>query len=61
MLSVDYNRISNIFVEVNVGAKNHNFNIPLILDKYNIVIVMQKVKFIQEFISAINASKTTSA
>ena len=54
MLSVDYNRISNIFVEVNVGAKNHNFNIPLILDKYNIVIVMQKVKFIQEFTSAIN-------
>ena len=26
------------------GTKNHNFNIPLILDKCSIVIVMQKVK-----------------
>ena len=24
------------------AQKNHNFNIPLILDKYNIMIVMQK-------------------
>ena len=42
MLSIDYNRTPNVFVAVNVGAKNHNFNIPLILDKYNIMIVMQK-------------------
>ena len=53
MLSIDYNRTSNVFVDVNVGAKNHNFNIPLILDKYNIVIVMQKLKFMQQFTSAI--------
>ena len=42
MLSVDYSRTSNVFVDVSVGAKNHNFNIPLILDKYNIMIVMRK-------------------
>ena len=33
MLSIDYEGTSNIFVDVNVGAENHNFNIPLILDK----------------------------
>ena len=47
-------RMSNVFVDVNVGIKNHNFNIPLILDKCNIMIVMQKLKFMQEFIFAIN-------
>ena len=36
------NRMSNVFVDVNVGAKNHNFKFPLILDKFNIMIVMQK-------------------
>ena len=45
---------SNVFSDVNIGGKNHNFNIPLILDKYNIMIVMRKLKFVQEFTSAIN-------
>ena len=40
----------NVF---NVGIKNHNFNIPLILDKCNIMIVMQKLKFMLEFTFAI--------
>ena len=39
---------------LNVSTRNHNFNIPLILDRYNIMIVMQKFKFMQEFIFAIN-------
>ena len=54
MLSFDYNRTSNVFVHVNVRIKNHNFEFLLILDKYTIVIVMQKFKFMQEFTSAIN-------
>ena len=54
MLSFDFNRTSNVFIDVNVGVKNHNFQFPLILDTYKIMIVMQKLKFIQEFISAIN-------
>ena len=41
--------MSNVYVDVNVGTKNHNFNIPLILDKYNIMIIMQKLKYMQEF------------
>ena len=45
---------SNVFVDVNVGIKNHNFNIPLILDKCHIMIVMQKLKFVQEFTFAIH-------
>ena len=49
MLSFEYNRTLNIFVDVNVGLKNHNFKFPLILDKYNIMTVMQKLKFMQEF------------
>ena len=53
MLSFEYNRTSNVFVDVNVDVKNHNFKFPLILDKYNIMIVMQKIKFMQEFTSAI--------
>ena len=44
MLSFEYNRTSNVFIDVNVGVKNHNFKFPLILDKYNIMIVMQKKK-----------------
>ena len=47
-------RTSNIFVDDNVGAKNHNANIPLILDKNNVMIVMQKLKFMQEYTFAIN-------
>ena len=54
MLSIDYNRTSNVFVDVNVCAKNHSLNIPLILDKYNIMIEMQKLKFLEEFTFAIN-------
>ena len=46
--------MSNIFVDVNGGAKNHNFNIILILDKYSIMILMQKLKFMQEFALAMN-------
>ena len=46
--------MSNIFVNVNVGAKIHNFNILLILDMLNIVIVMQKLKFMQELTAAIS-------
>ena len=42
MLSFEYNRTSNVFVDVNVGVKNHNFKFPLILDKYNIMIVIEK-------------------
>ena len=54
MLSFDYNRTSNVFADVNVGEKNHNFNIPLRLDKIIIRIVMQKLKSMQEFTFAIN-------
>ena len=53
MLSIDYDRTSNVFVDVNVGAKNHIFNIALILDKNNIMIEIQKLKFMQEFTFAI--------
>ena len=53
MLSSEHNRTSNVFVDVNVGIKNYNFKFPLILDKYNIMIVMQKIKFMQEFTFAI--------
>ena len=43
MLFFEYNRTSNVFVDVNVGVKNHsNLKFPLILDKYNVMIVMQK-------------------
>ena len=54
MLSIDYDRTSSVFFDVNVGAKNHNFNIPLILDKYNIMIIVQKINFMQEFTFSIN-------
>ena len=56
MLFFEYNRTSNVFVDVSVVVKNHNFKIPLILDKYNIMIVMQKLKFVQEFTSAIKVN-----
>ena len=54
MLSFEYNQTSNVFVKVNVRVKSHIFTYPLILDKYNIMIVMQKMKFMQEFTSVIN-------
>ena len=54
MSSIDLNRTSNVFGDVNVGTKNNNVNIPLILDKYNIMVVMQKVRFMQEFTFVIN-------
>ena len=54
MLSFDYIRTSNVFVDVNVGVKNHTFKFSLILDKYNIMIVTQKLEFMQEITSAIN-------
>ena len=40
--------------DVNVVAKTHNFNIPLILDKFYNMIEMQKIKLMQEFTSTIN-------
>ena len=61
MFSIDLNQTSNVFVDVNVGIKNHNFNIPLILDKCNITIVMQKLKFMQEFTFAINVERLHSS
>ena len=54
MSSIDLNRTSNSFVSVNVGTKNNNVNIPLILDMYNIMLVKQKLRFMQEFTFAIN-------
>ena len=54
MLSFDYNRTSDVNVDVKVGVKRHNFKFPLILNKYNITIVMQNITFMQEFTSAIN-------
>ena len=54
MLSFEYIRTSNVFVDVYVDVKNHNFKFPLILDKFNIMTVMQKLKFMQEFTSAID-------
>ena len=41
--------MSNIFGNINVSARNHSFKMPLILDKCNITIVMQKLKLMQEF------------
>ena len=49
MFSIHYDRTSNVFVDVKVGAKYHIFNISLILDKYNVMILRQK-----EFTSVIN-------
>ena len=54
MFSFDYNRTSYVNVDVNVSVQKHSFRFPLILDKYNITTVMQKLKFMQEFTSAIN-------
>ena len=51
MSSFEYSRTSNAFIDVNVGVKNHNVKFPLILD---IFIVMQKLKFMLEFTSAVN-------
>ena len=54
MSSIDFDQTSNVFVDVNVGTKNHDLNFPLILDKYNIMKLMQKLKFMQAFTFAIN-------
>ena len=54
MLSIDYNRTSDVFIDVNVGGKNNNFKFHLILDKDNIMVVMQKIKCKQELTFAIN-------
>ena len=54
MSSIDYDGSPNVIVAVNIGAKNRNFNEPLILNMYNIMIAMQKLKFMQEFIFAIH-------
>ena len=54
MLSIDSNRTSSVFVDVNVSAENHTFNIPLILNEYKIMITMKIIKFMQEFTFAIN-------
>ena len=61
MPSIDYDRMSNVFVDVNVGAKNHDFNFLLILDKYNIIILMQKLKFMQAFTCAISVESLHSS
>ena len=44
MLSFECNRTFSGFVDVMFGVKNHNFKFLLSLDKYNIMIVMQKLK-----------------
>ena len=55
MLFFHYHRTPNVFVDVNVEVKNHIFKkFPQTLDKYDIMIVMQKLKFMQEFTFAIN-------
>ena len=55
MLSIDYKRTSNVFVDVNVAAKkNHNCSSPLILEKYNIILVIQILKVLLEFTFAIS-------
>ena len=56
MLSFDYNQTStgNLFADVNIVVKNQTFKFPLIVDKDTIMIVMQKLKFFQEFTSGIN-------
>ena len=54
ILSFEHNRTSNVFVDVNDGVKNHSFKFALISDEYIIMIVMQKLKLMQEFTSAIN-------
>ena len=51
-LNVIYRLQSN--VQHICRRSRHNFNIPLILAKYNIMINLQKFKFVQEFTFAIN-------
>ena len=45
---------STYFFNVNVSAKNHIFNSFSNLDTYNMMIVLQKLKFMQEFTFAID-------
>ena len=61
MLSIDKNLTSNVFVDVNVGTKNNNVNIPPILDKYDIMVVLQKLRLMQEFTFAINVKCLNSS
>ena len=61
MLSIHYDQTSNVFVDVNAGAKNHIFNVPLILDKYTDMTILQKLKFMQEFTSTINVGCQNSS
>ena len=44
MSSIDYDRTSNVFVDVHFGTKNHDFNFPLILDKYHTYNVCTSLK-----------------
>ena len=55
-LNVVFRLQSNVLrnVDVNVSVKKHNFKFPLILEKYNIMTVMQKLKIMQEFTFVIN-------
>ena len=52
-VSIDYSRTCNEFGDVHVSAKNHNFNIPLLLGEYNIMKVMQQLKLMHDFTFAI--------
>ena len=69
MLYIDYDRTANVFVDVNVGTKNHNSTFLNFFDKNNIMIEVQILKFMQEFIFSINVEclhsslqeKTTNA
>ena len=45
---------STYFFNVDVAAKNHIFNSFSNLDTYNMMIVLQKLKFMQEFTFAID-------
>ena len=55
-LNVTFRLRSNVtrIVNVNVCAKQHNFNIPQSLDNYNVIIILQNLKFMKEFTSTIN-------
>ena len=61
MLYFDYNRTPNVFVDVNFSVKNHNFIFFLSFWISNIMIVMQKIEFMQEFTSAINVECLNSS
>ena len=60
-LSTILERPTYLSTLTSVQRINHNFNITLILDKYNIMIVMQNLKFMQEFTFAINVEYLQSS